>query len=185
MAEMSDRDFARMFRMNRSGFKKLLERIEQDISVDEAQAKRSSGSAISKVPRLAATLRWMAGGSYLDICATFGLDTCNFFSDHYVLWDTMRALNKNLKLGFAVDPTYLETTAAEFSNLVGGVMKGCVSAFDGLVCRTRKPTKKEAGMSVLAHRNRKNCWALIVLAGCDARCRLIHLQHTILVAPMM
>jgi hypothetical protein len=44
-------------------------------------------------------------------------------------------------------------------------------AIDGLVVKTRQPKKDEVGLSVKSYRNRKGCWGIIVLGGCDARCR--------------
>lgn len=44
-------------------------------------------------------------------------------------------------------------------------------AIDGWVCRTRQPMVKEVGLDVKAFRNRNSCWAIVVLAGCDAKLR--------------
>ena len=65
---VSDAFFQRMFRMDRNGFNQLLSRISPRLPMyDERMAINSSGSAISKKTRLACTLRWLAGGSYIDI----------------------------------------------------------------------------------------------------------------------
>jgi hypothetical protein len=50
-------------------------------------------------------------------------------------------------------------------------MPGCVSALDGWVVKTRQPTKAEAGPSIMSYRNRKQIWGMLVLGGCDARCK--------------
>lgn len=171
MAQLSEFEFSRMFRMGRTAFGKLLNLIKENISVNQQQAINSSGSCIPNVTRLAATLRWLAGGSYLDISFEFGLDQRNFFSKHYFLWKTIDAIDSVLKLGFSLDPTYLSNTAADFARFSKGRMTGCVLAVDGWVCATRKPTRKEVGDCVISYRNRKNCWGIIVMAGCDAKCR--------------
>jgi hypothetical protein len=171
MDELSDSEFTRMFRMSRISFYKLLDLITSKISVDTQKAINSSGSAICAKARLAATIRWLAGGSYLDICLCYGLDPSNFFNRNYVLWKTMHALDSEIKLGFSLDPTVLSATARGFSKASGGQLLHCVSAIDGWVCKTRCPTKKEAGLAVKSYRNRKNCWGIVVLAGCHAQCR--------------
>jgi len=43
-------------------------------------------------------------------------------------------------------------------------------AIDGWVVRTRKPHHNEVD-NTMAYRNRHGCWGLVVMAGCDARCR--------------
>ncbi len=72
MREMSDQDFQRMFRVTREGFQQLCDGIALRLSIDILQARRSSGSHISITTRLAVTLRWLGGGSYLDICLCLG-----------------------------------------------------------------------------------------------------------------
>jgi hypothetical protein len=54
-----------------------------------------------------------------------------------------------------------------------GQIDGCVCAVDGLVIKTRQPTAKELGSSVdvKAYRNKKGCFAVLVMAGCDFDCR--------------
>ena len=60
--------------------------------------------------------------------------------------------------------------AEEFSQFSYGELFGCVSAVDGWVARTRKPFPSEVS-DITAYRNRHGCWGLVVLAGCDAKCR--------------
>jgi hypothetical protein len=82
--ELSDVDFRKMFRMNRSSFEKLLATIEPLLyTPNVAMARRSSGSTISKQTKLYCTLRWLSGGSYLDICIAYGVSRASFFSTSY------------------------------------------------------------------------------------------------------
>ncbi len=172
MREMSDQDFQRMFRVTREGFQQLCDGIALRLSIDILQARRSSGSHISITTRLAVTLRWLGGGSYLDICALFGIDTHNFFNvKHGVLWRTIDMLDDHLPLGFSLNPEKLANTAKDFAKFSHGRLVGCVMAIDGWVCTTRAPTVKEVGINVKAYRNRKSCWGIVILAGCDAQCR--------------
>jgi hypothetical protein len=131
----------------------------------------SSGRVIPVAIKLAATLRWLAGGSYVDISTIFGLSMSSFFHDKYVLWPTMEALDAVLHLGISLKGENLAQTAKEFAEMSNGTMTGCVSTFDGWVVKTRQPTRAEAGASVMSYRNRKQMWGVLVLAGCDARTR--------------
>jgi hypothetical protein len=172
MKNIDDVKFQRMFRLSRKVFYSLHELIKTDISPRSPQnAINSSGSPISSVAKLAATLRFLAGGSYLDICALFGLDPNNFFSKHYVLWPTIDAIDRAVSLGLSLNPDTLKETSAEFAKFSHGNLNGCIMAIDGWVCKTRQPMVKEVGQDVKAYRNRKSCWAIVVLAGCDARLR--------------
>ena len=143
MNELSHWEFERMFRMSREGFKRLLNKVSLHLFFNPQQAINSSGSAISIVIRLAATLRWFAGGSHLDIAAMFGLDLHNFFNSNYVLWTTVDAILKTLKLGFSLDPDYLKKTADDYYRYTKDCMYGCVSAIDGWVMKLVVPRKKK------------------------------------------
>ncbi len=175
MSGLSEFEFPRMFRMSRVSIGKLLDLIKTKISLSTPrgiqQAINSSGSYIPSVTKLAATIRWLAGGSYLDIAFEFGLDPANFFSKHYFLWNTINAIDEVIKLGFSTNHQNLSDTAQGFSKFSKGQMTGCVLAIHGWVCHTRQPKRSEVGDCITSYRNRKCCWGLIVLAGCDASCR--------------
>lgn len=172
MANLSDAEFVKVFRLTRPAFAKLHKMLKPLLSVKMPfRGISSSGSTVPTVTKLAATLRWLAGGSFLDISLLFGLDFTNFFNKNYFLWQTIEAIDSVLELGFSLDPDYLKSTADGFAELSRGRMLDCVMAIDGWVCHTRRPTIKEVGKSVMNYRNRKACFGLVVMAGCDSKCR--------------
>jgi hypothetical protein len=171
LREMPDEEFRRMFRVTREGFNELLLKVQPLLERNKQKGINSSGRYIPASIKLAATLRWLAGGSYLDICTIFGLAKKSFYNDNYVLWPTMEAIDATLIMGFSCSEEDLAATAAEFASMSNGVMTGCVSALDGWVVKTRQPTRAEAGQSIMSYRNRKQMWGILVLAGCDARTR--------------
>ncbi len=65
------------FRIDRVAFEILLTKLRSTMgesSIDrEKQATRSSGSPVSLTTRLAMALRWLAGGSYWNICGLYGV----------------------------------------------------------------------------------------------------------------
>ena len=75
---LSDVRFHRMFRMTRLTFFALLDLINPLIERAE-KAPKFSGGTIPTKTRLAVTLRWLAGGSYEDICFAFGISVSSFF----------------------------------------------------------------------------------------------------------
>lgn len=173
---LTENEFSKIFRLSRVGFSELLSLIEPFMhDADEVMAKRSSGTAISKRTKLYATLRYLAGGSYLDICFAWGLAKSTFYStcpEKGVLWPTLEALDQALPtIGLPVhDLVKLRTMADEFASFSNGELKGCVTAIDGWVARTRKPKHSEV-TDIMSYRNRHDCWGFVVLARCDARCR--------------
>ena len=121
MKSMTEDDFQRMFRVTRAGFQKLCDGISLRLSIDVLQARRSSGSHISVTTRLAATLRWLGGGSHWDICALFGLDFHNFFNvKHGPLWRTIEILDEMLVLGFSVKKEIFSEPLKIFPNFLMG-----------------------------------------------------------------
>jgi len=59
--------FERRLRMKKQSFDKLLSYVREDLTVDLRQACRRGGPTIPELC-LCMTLRWLAGGSHLDIC---------------------------------------------------------------------------------------------------------------------
>jgi hypothetical protein len=123
----------------------------------------------------AVSLRWLAGGSYHDICALFGLGPGGFFSEKGPLWPTLYAIHEALssEIVFDISEKSCRKSADGFLLASRGQIDGCVCAVDGLVIKTRQPRAKELGASVdvKAYRNRKGCFAVLIMAGCDYDCR--------------
>jgi hypothetical protein len=172
MDQLSERDFKKMFRMKRDSFNQLLELLENTFMIkDEIKAINSSGSLISNKTKLACCLRWMAGGSYLDICFAFHVSPGSFYNDDGILWETMKAIDQAIQIGFPFDnPLELESIASGFSRCSNNTMTKCVLAIDRWVCHTRQPFVSEADFPT-SYRNRKNCFGIVVLGGCDANLR--------------
>jgi hypothetical protein len=64
-----------MFRTRRDSFEKL-----HIYTPNAAMARQSSGLIVSKKTKLYCTLRWLADGSYFDICIAYGESQSSFFS---------------------------------------------------------------------------------------------------------
>lgn len=176
MDDLSDKEFTRMFRLNREAFYWLLNKITPLIAPNASQVGNRyhcPDREITPKTRLAATMRWLGGGSYLDICFAFGVSEPSFYKESGVLWPTIAAIDTVLELGFPLnDAERLDTISKGFAAYNGGHMEGCVMAIDGWVCQTRCPTKVEVSNQV-AYRNRKGMWGLAVMAGCDHQCRFL------------
>ena len=103
-----------------------------------------------------------------------GISSSSFYSGHPsrgTLWPTIEAIDQVFEIGLPLDNVdELSRLAQEFSTFSNGQLYGCVTAIDGWIARTRKPSRFEVS-DIMAYRNRHGCWGTVVLAGCDARCR--------------
>jgi hypothetical protein len=100
-------------------------------------------------------LRWLAGGSYLDICIAYGVSQSSFFFTSYesgIVWPVIDAINVAFQIGLPTARNQLMRLANGLTRFTGGELWGCVSAIDGWVCVTRKPHQSEVG-DVTAYRN--------------------------------
>ena len=162
--------FTRMFRLNSVTFDWLLRKLTPYIERNaHLQYNVKNTATIPPKIRLAATLRWLAGGSVHDICFAFGIGIGLFYSENGIFGGTMEAIDQVLIIEFPLnDVAHLEAISEGFSRYTHGRLGGCVMAMDGWICRTRKPYTSETP-NKMAYRNRKNLCCLVFFAGCDHR----------------
>ncbi|KAE9023922.1 hypothetical protein PR003_g12211 [Phytophthora rubi] len=74
-----ERRFGRYYRMNEAAFEQLVEMLRPRLVVDGRMSTVRTGEApISPEVVLHCTLRWLAGGSYLDVCGSGHLSVPSF-----------------------------------------------------------------------------------------------------------
>ena len=88
--------FRRHLRMMYTSFTKLLDRIRELLEVDDDMAALRGGTIIPEI-HLYATIRYLAGGSYSDICIFCGISVPSFYC---ILRRTMDAINRTLVIEF-------------------------------------------------------------------------------------
>jgi hypothetical protein len=174
MDQLDDTTFKRMFRVDRRTFDEILDIITPLMEQrNSAKATNSSGSPIMPKTRLAVTLRWLAGGSHIDLCFAWGVAHSTFYSDRGVIWPTIEALDLAFDMGLPLDNVErLEELSRGFYDHSGGIFDGCVLAIDGFAVRTRQPFDNEVKYKK-DYRYRKGGFAIVVIAGCDVQCRFI------------
>jgi hypothetical protein len=163
-----------MFRVDRTTFDEILDAISPYLDERKAHyAINSSGSSISNKTRLAITLHWLAGGSYVDLCFPWGGAVSTFVSDRGVLWPTISALDTAYDIGLPIhDTDKLDALSRGFYDHSGGILDGCVLSMDGLAILTRQPYDYEVVYKKDYHYC-KGGFAIVVLAGCDVYCHFI------------
>jgi hypothetical protein len=93
------------------------------------------GSIISLKTRLACSLRWLAGGCYIDICFEFGVAPGSFYVEGGVLWGTLDMIDRAFQIGFPFDDdSELRNIAAGFPNFLMVIcVTVCLQLMDGFV----------------------------------------------------
>ena len=158
VGSIDERLFTRAYRLSPATFDELLDKIRPALEKNETQAQRSSSSRIEPETRLAATLRYLAGGSYLDICFTHGIATPSFYD---CVWQVMGEINRVETIKFpTTDKAALKRISLGFESRTGGTLYGCVGALDGLCIRIRKPSAEETGDNPGIYHNRKGFWSI-------------------------
>ena len=161
-------------RMHKKSFDKLLGYIRHDLIVNEVMAKPRGGAIIPEIC-LFCTLRWLAGGSYLDICDIAGISKPSFYR---VVWKTIRAitLTKALEIRFPSTSQELNDAAKGFASISRmEAIKNCVGVVDGYLLRIKVPNQKEVGNVKSYFSGHYQCYGVNVQAVTDHNSRFIFL----------
>jgi len=78
LQRMTRSEFSRMFRMDHLTFLYLLDRLGPTLERDYIQSQRVGGH-VSPSLQLGMTLRWLAGGSHLDVAQYYGVSSSTFY----------------------------------------------------------------------------------------------------------
>jgi DDE superfamily endonuclease len=165
-------NFNRDLRMKFSSFKKILTWIEESLEVDNDMASLRGG-AIPPFICLFVTIRYIAGGSYLDIRDRCGISSSSFYD---CIWRTVHALRncEELRINF---PTTNEEVmkAAEGLQSVSsnGAITNCVAVVDGYHLQIETPRKADA-LNVRSYfSGHYKTYGFNVQAACDHQCRFV------------
>lgn len=164
-AQLSSSEFQRYYRLDKETFDVLLERLRPLLAVDEAMAMRGSSGPVSPELQLSMTLRFLAGGSYLDLILLHGVHRSTFFK---AVWRVIDAINDTHNLLFPLsDSEQLVDIADAFQTNRGSpqAMWGCVGAVDGLCIEILRPIGVENSRSFF---NRKGFFAIPLQALVDS-----------------
>jgi DDE superfamily endonuclease len=165
--------FRRHMRMSHESFVKLLSMIKPHISNPDVRMGALRGGVILPELRLYATLRYLAGGSYTDICFFCGISTSMFYSS---VWEVIHGINKAIRIKFPSSPLECAELAADFETVSHrGVFKNVVGAVDGYLMAIYTPHKKHANNVRSYFSGHYQRYGINVQACCDRHCRFTFL----------
>jgi hypothetical protein len=174
--------FRQMYQMEIDAFNALVELLRDAHTVDEHMANiRSVAGVIVPETRLHHCLiRFIAGGSYLDIFAMVNIHHTTFYKSVWATCEAINACNKNA-LGFCLPETLPELQRASegFQSMsTQGVIRGCtVETIDGWLCPIIVPPRAvfgNIGLYFLGHYY-QCCYGINVQAVIDHLCHFIYI----------
>ena len=197
--KISDRMFYRMFRMHRPCFYSLCTKIEKAVGREGFKSekyinnlrnlghstrissmyhacKETAGEWVQGELKVAITLRYLAGASYLDLFMAYHV------SPDYILviisevkreWFCHeKVLPFNYIRDVLGNRSRLETVAQQFGERSGGVLNGCIGAIDGWLVRIICPTRREV-KNPGKYMSRKGFFSINVQVICDKKRRIL------------
>ena len=123
--------------------------------------------------RLAVALRYFAGGDPLDLMLIYCISKRMVY---YCIWQVVDALNNHLdNIHFPIDDVQkLKELEAGFRAASrGGFWEGQVGAIDGVHFRVQAPSNSDVRDPVAYKVTRKDIYALLCMAICDADRRFL------------
>jgi DDE superfamily endonuclease len=164
--------FKRMYRLHEYDFDRVVSLITPIMQ------KRVLSTSVPVIVKLAVTLRFLAGGIYLDLCFGYDLDENNI---HALIFDTLTAIDECTdpwldNIVFPASKEGLERLEAGFNKLSRFRFRGTVAAGDGVVFRMHKPLTEQVDGDVVSWYTRKGYYAYGLQAFCDSMCKFLFIS---------
>jgi hypothetical protein len=165
----------RRLRMRKHSFDKLVVLLAKDLVVDAVAAHKRGGAIIPEIC-LYCTLRYLAGGSYLDISDIAGISQSSLYR---VIWKTITAIAKciPLRLNFPKTKEEVAAAIAGFASVsTDQAVYNCVGVVDGYLMRIKVPSKKEVKNVRSFFSGHYQCYGINIQAAADHQSHFIHLS---------
>eukprot|EP00808_Paulinella_micropora_P023552 g82272.t1 len=137
------RGFKRRYRLSKQQFDDILSLLRPELEV--ACAKTHSYAVVPPELQLSMTLRFLAGGSYLDIVDLHGVAESTFYK---CIWRVILLINRNIALGQSLkfpSESEFQCLAAVWQarSSVPDIFTGCILALDGIIFKIPCPQPHE------------------------------------------
>lgn len=173
--------FRRMYRMDIESFVKLASMLEPHLNVDEKMSKvRTTKGKITTEIALHCLIRWLAGGSYIDIRLSAGISRSSFYRCIHSAMNAISSMEQISRVlsSFPPDDNELSRLANDFKDISGsgGILNGCVGVIDGFLLQTCTPSVSGSNGNVKAFfSGHYQCYGVNIQGICDSKCRFIFL----------
>jgi hypothetical protein len=142
--------------------------------VEIKSRNRTGKKSIGAEVVLHCLLRWLAGGSYLDIRLSAGISGPSVYVCIYKAVNAILQCD-DLAISFPKTKADIDKSAADFQLISSdGIIDGCVACVDGLLVPIQVPSKKETGNVLAYFSGHYNTYGINVQAACDSRCRFLY-----------
>jgi hypothetical protein len=139
--------------MSVTAFYRLLDLLRDDLmTMNESQhGGYHDTDAVEPELIMAIGIRWLAGGSYVDIRHVYGCSVASVFRFRDLFMEAVLNCNE-LDIVFPDTDEELYSTESKFSDKSSErTMVGCVGAIDGLFVKVHRPSMKECGYNPQAY----------------------------------
>lgn len=167
------------YRMSQKSVMKLHSLIQQDLTT--AREKRSD--VIQSLTKVLVGLRYLGGSRWVDISRIHGLSKESVFRCVRQFSDACAKHPQVGKIKFPCNEMEAELYAQEWAKLSGpigsgrcGVLNKCIGAIDGLLIKTRPPSKRETVRGIDFYSGHKKAVGLNAQVLCDAKKRVVYLS---------
>jgi hypothetical protein len=176
LAEEGPHAFSRLYRIEPESFVKLCTIIRPFVEKDVVKAINRSGNDKGPITTEIAVhclLRWLGGGSYLDIRLSVGISVPSMYRIVHVCMNAI-ILCDEFEIEFPSNNTDLEATAEGFKSISShGILDGCVGCLDGILLKIQTPSSNEVGNVKSFFSGHYQTYGINVQAACDHHCRFI------------
>jgi DDE superfamily endonuclease len=145
--------FNRTYRMSFTAFCKLLDLLRDDLMTmtDSQHGGYHDTDAVEPELIMAIGIRWLAGGSYVDIRHVYGCSVASVFRFRDMFMQAVLNCNE-LDIVFPDTDEDLKSTESKFAEKSSErIMIGCVGAIDGLFVKVCRPSMKACGSNPQAY----------------------------------
>ncbi len=121
-------------------------------------------------------LRWLAGGSHLDIRISAGISTSSFYVCIYKCINAL-LLCKQLSIHFPTsDEEIMESTQKFQKESTGGIIDGCVACLDGMLLPIQTLSSDKTGNDTAHYSGHYAEYGINIQAACDSVCQFVYVS---------
>jgi hypothetical protein len=167
------------YRMSHASFRKLVNLLREDL--EPKNASRTRRDYLDPETKVMMTLRWLAGGHYVDQCRRNGVSKAAVF---HAISQVIEAINSNPNIGQPKWPTNVDE-CNEIANgwaklsgpsLARGLFTTVVGMLDGILIRTVSPSRRETKRRDDFRSGHKKQIGLNCQALCDSSLRFLFIS---------